>query len=220
MPAVEEYTRTYSSYGGADIVAAFNGAVFGELQGITYSISREKAPIYTLGSPDPRSFTRGKRGIAGTLLFSVFDRDALINGFKDKIESGRLAIQKYKANEAIYNNKNYISIDEWDSQMSGLAGGSANPTEGTTGAQVSDLVGKYQPFYADEILPFDITVSFANEYGQRSVQTIYGVEILNEGSGFSMDTLVTEKSYTFVARKIDPMKALTDESDADISASF
>lgn len=59
MPAVEEYTRTYSSYGGADILAAFNGVVFGELQGITYSISREKAPIYTLGSPDPRSFTRG-----------------------------------------------------------------------------------------------------------------------------------------------------------------
>lgn len=104
--------------------------------------------------------------------------------------------------------------------MSGYAGGDNTPTEGNTGAKVSDLVSKYQPFYADEILPFDITVTFSNEYGQTSVQTIYGVEILNEGSGFSMDTLVTEKSYTFVARKIDPMKALNDEEDAYISASF
>lgn len=41
----EQYTRTYSSFSGCDIVATFNGRVIGELQAITYSVSREKANI-------------------------------------------------------------------------------------------------------------------------------------------------------------------------------
>ena len=85
MALTEEYTKTYTSFSGCDITAAFNGKVIGELQGITYSVSREKAPIYTMGSAEPRSFSRGKRGIAGTLVFTVFDRDALIEEFKDKL---------------------------------------------------------------------------------------------------------------------------------------
>lgn len=60
MPnAVESYTKTYTTFSGCDIVASFNGKMVGELQGITYSVSREKAPIYTLGSAEPRSFSRG-----------------------------------------------------------------------------------------------------------------------------------------------------------------
>lgn len=43
--AVEEYTKTYTSFSGCDIVASFDGIQIGELQGITYSVSREKAPI-------------------------------------------------------------------------------------------------------------------------------------------------------------------------------
>lgn len=38
---VSEYTKTYTSFSGCDIVATFNGKVIGELQAITYSISRE-----------------------------------------------------------------------------------------------------------------------------------------------------------------------------------
>ena len=62
-------------------------------------------------------------------------------------------------------------------------------------------------FYADEIPPFNITVSFANEYGQKATLVIYGVEILNEAIQFGIDNVTTEKAYTFVARKIDYMRA-------------
>lgn len=44
------YTKTYTSFSGADIVPTFGGRVIGEMQGITYSITREKAPIYTMGN--------------------------------------------------------------------------------------------------------------------------------------------------------------------------
>lgn len=214
---VEKYTKTYTAFSGCDIVASFNGKVIGELQGISYSISREKAPVYTMGSAEPRSFSRGKRGIAGNLVFTVFDRDALIEEFRDKLNGETLGIQKFKSEGS----RDYLAVEDWDAQMSGYANenGDASSNNGVVG-KVSNLVGKYAPIYADEILPFDITISFANEYGQRAMLTIYGVELLNEGSGFSVDNVQSEKAYTFVARRIDYMRSLDDDNDGNISASW
>ena len=52
--------------------------------------------------------------------------------------------------------------------------------------------------------------SFVNEYGQKACMVIYGCEILNEGSGFSIDTIISEKACTFVARRLDPMVPVED----------
>src|SRR4051812_49290018 len=79
IAGVDLYTKTYTTFSGADIVATFNGTVIGTLAGITWSVTREKAPVFTMGSPNPRSFSRGKRGIAGSLIFMTFDRPALYN---------------------------------------------------------------------------------------------------------------------------------------------
>jgi hypothetical protein len=40
-----EYTKTYTTFGGCDIVPTFNGKVIGEIQAITYSLTREKVPV-------------------------------------------------------------------------------------------------------------------------------------------------------------------------------
>jgi hypothetical protein len=87
---------------------------------------------------------------------------------------------------------------------------------------VRDVTEKI-PFYADQIPPFDITITFANEYGQAAVRSIYGVELLNEGSGASMDDIVIEETMTYVAREIGPMYRIqTDQlhrfNDADLSS--
>jgi len=66
-------------------------------------------------------------------------------------------------------------------------------------------VQKKVPYYADQIPPFDITVTFVNEYGNAAVRSIYGVELLNEGSGASMDDIVIEETMTYVARELGPM---------------
>lgn len=183
-----EYTKTYTSFSGSDIKATFGNRVIGELQSITYSVTREKSPIFTLGDPNPRSFSRGKRGIAGSLTFTVFDRDA----FTD-----------IKANSSVYRSKFNSSAD-------------------VTGKKVVSVDRDYQtamdenirvwteakrPHYSDEIPPFDITITFLNEYGKASQLSIYGVEILNEGMGMSVDDITTEKACTFVARGLSDMGA-------------
>jgi hypothetical protein len=43
------YNRTYSSLAGTDIQAVLNDRMIGNIQGISFSITREKAPIYTMG---------------------------------------------------------------------------------------------------------------------------------------------------------------------------
>lgn len=49
---------------------------------------------------------------------------------------------------------------------------------------------------------------------------IYGVELLNEGSGYSIDSVTTEKAYTFVARRIDHMVALADDDQTGFSSTW
>lgn len=215
----EQYTKTYTTFGGSDIVATFNGKVIGELQAITYSITREKVPVYTMGSAEPRSFSRGKRGIAGNLVFVTFNRDALLEELSDGPQ-----IQKYQANEYSRTNSDsgamqFTSIEEWDAHMSSLASGSSS-SNGTTGKTPSDLVNKYKPRYADEILPFDITITFANEYGNMASTVLYGVELLNEGTGYSIDAPTSERAYTFVCRSVETMKPIDETNRGFISTTW
>ena len=57
-------------------------------------------------------------------------------------------------------------------------------------------------------MPFDITIALANEYGAGASAKLFGVEILNEGFGTSIDDTVIEQQATFVAQTIAPLQAL------------
>lgn len=201
MSSASEYTKTYTTFSGCDIVATFGNQVIGSLQAITYSVSREKAPVYTMGSAEPRSFSRGKRGIAGTMVFTVFDRDALIMALKE--QNG--TVKRIGATSGERDTStDPMTINEWDALMTGAVSGQGNQA-------ANSIIQDVEPQYADEIPPFDVTISFANEYGQKAVLVIYGVEILNEGTGFSIDSVTTEKACTFVARKVDYMKQINED---------
>ena len=64
------------------------------------------------------------------------------------------------------------------------------------------------PWYADQCLPFDITIAAANEYGAAASAKLFGVEILNEGFGTSVDDSVLEQQATFIARSVLPLQAV------------
>lgn len=205
---IEKYTSTYTTFSGADIVCNFNGTSVGDLSGITWSVTREKAPVYTMGSPNPRSFSRGKRGIAGSLIFTTFDRPALYNLVKDSLDKQASSFKIYTRAWNLLPNANSTTA-------ANIAPSSVSSAKGA-----SDVVEAI-PYYADQMPPFDVTITYANEYGQAAVKRIYGVELLNEGSGASMDDIVIEETMTFVAREVGPMVPTNrefSEATADISA--
>lgn len=76
------YQKTLTSFSGADIIATVTPVggrplVFGEIQTLSYSIYRPTTPVYTLGRINAKGVVRGQRTIAGSLIFTVFDRHVL-----------------------------------------------------------------------------------------------------------------------------------------------
>ena len=55
------------------------------------------------------------------------------------------------------------------------------------------------PLVYRPVLPFDVILAGTNELGAATTMKIYGVEILNEGNGISVDDTVNESQATFVA---------------------
>jgi hypothetical protein len=172
------FQKTYNSFSGVDMQVTFGGKLVGELQGISYTIQREKAPIYSMGEADPRSFSRGKRGIAGSLVFVMFDRSALLEVMRDR---------PYIANR--------YSIPEGFE----IADVNIDTIEIVTGIIAA-------PNYLDQVPPFDIVITAANEYGAVARMMIHGVEILNTGSSLSIDDITTDEACTFIATAITPWK--------------
>jgi len=205
-PQISEFSRSHNSFSGVDIKATFANKTIGELQAISYSITREKAPIYTLGSADPRAFSRGKRGIAGTLIFITFDRHALLEELRAlKFQSDKEDVRPEFRDDG---SNSLIFPTSGNAPSTPVGGGIANSP--ATAQQESDLTTvdsdqeAAHPWYVDQIPPFDITLAAANEYGALAVMNIFGVEVLNEGFGISIDDLVSEQQMTYIARTLLP----------------
>ena len=64
----------------------------------------------------------------------------------------------------------------------------------------------------DQLPPFDITITFANEHGDIANLAIYGVEIVDEGTVLSIDDLLVEKTCSWVARDIDMIRPYSNTS--------
>jgi len=66
-------------------------------------------------------------------------------------------------------------------------------------------VDDYDPttILIDQIPPFNIIITFNNEYGDVATMGIYGIRMVNEGSTFSIDDLITEQTNTYIASDID-----------------
>lgn len=248
--------QTLTSFSGADLVATFANKVIGELQQISWAVQRDKAPVFTCGSPDARSFSRGKRGIAGSMVFAVFDHDSLVEALQSVWEqiaptamftaAGNIGASRYSENF-----QNALDMINWNNTVSekALAGDDRQGYGFSFGADASGNYqtpinsqtdsasnnsntlknGRVDPYgwneaetrinvpagftpirggdvvYADTLPPFDITLTFASEYGNTAFQKIYDVDILNESSGASVDTVVMSRQVTWIARRLSPL---------------
>lgn len=242
--------NTLTSFSGADLVVTFANQAIAELQQISWAIQREKAPVFTLGSPDARSMSRGKRGIAGSLVFAVFDNDALVSALQRNWEQiAPKAMFTAAGNVALGQSENFLNaLDtiKWNKKTTadvlatygsdsgyGFSGVTPiSPVSQVPGSNNSPVIDPengyfvngwqdskdkiyvpagFEPIrgenivYADTLPPFDCTLTFANEYGQCAFQKLYDMDILNESSGVSVDTVVMERQMTYVARRVSPL---------------
>lgn len=201
--ALASYSQTFNSFSGADMHVMFGAEIVGELQGLSYTVTREKAPLYTMGSADPRAFSRGKRGIAGSLIFLTFDRSALLNVMR------RSRLGTYMGWE--YEVRERDRTIGTQAVFKGLEVDGATATGQVGTVRAGDIAGNSittdkivaLPQYHDQIRPFKIVVYAANEYGHSAKMKIHGVEIMNAGSGMSVDDITTDESCTFVATSIE-----------------
>ena len=69
----------------------------------------------------------------------------------------------------------------------------------------NDYFTEGQAFLVDELPPFNVVISLANEYGLRSKLVIYGVRLLNEGQVMSVNDVYTENTYQFMATDVEYM---------------
>lgn len=192
------FNKTYNSFSGVDMVVTFGGKILGELQGISYTIQREKAPIYTMGEADPRSFSRSKRGIAGSMVFVVFDRSALLEAMRDR----PYIANKHSIPEGFLIADVNVGSIEITPGIIGPAVGAAAPT--VSRIAIDKVLAA--PNYLDQVLPFDVVITASNEYGAVARMTIHGVEILNVGSSMSINDITTDEACTFIATAITPFK--------------
>jgi len=203
----ESFVKTYTTFSGVDITALFDDMTLMTLQGIAVSITREKVPVYVFGRSRPVSISRGKRGIAGTLQFVLFDRDALFTLTSDQDH------WYYAHADEVNWLSNTVNQANYHAEMRNLVNQGANIGQ-TLGTPRSIL---HQPDYMDQCWPFDVTLIAQNEYGQGAWSAIIGVEIINEGGGVSMDDLTNEEQATYIAIHRTPWAPLADAWNEDNS---
>jgi len=221
---------SYQSFGTGDIIATFNGQVIAELLSITWSVEREKAPNYVLGRVNPVGYARGRRGIAGELVFAVFNRNALLQELRqDQDGPGRKEdiMQYYDfgvAGDEVEEDRfegieggAEAGLEQWLTSRMGTADDRPTTDEVNDALQAAideetgliNAGGRIQEVqYADQIAPFNVTINFLNESSEAAKLSLLDLEILNEGSGVSIQDLATSQNYTFVARDINELHAV------------
>lgn len=77
-------------------------------------------------------------------------------------------------------------------------------------AQIMALDGRVEritnvrEFFIDQIPPFTIIIHAVNEMGVYAARVLTGVTIVNYGTTYSVDDMLTESQYTYVADTLSP----------------
>jgi hypothetical protein len=231
--SLSQSEMTYSSFSGADIIAYMGPNKVASLQGITVSITRETMPIFVFGNPNPVAFVQGKRAIAGNLVFSQFDRHAILkmsglippnvthvgdlNTFQ--VPNSMLITGQSSATSTVSNIANAFGNSPNSTQANpGLDLSNATDLNAAIEQQLAEtyaLVSARSVRYSDQVPPFDITITMVNQLGQCAFTAIQYVQLVNEGFGYTLDDLNPEAAFTFVARAVVPLNSILNSSNTN-----
>ena len=177
----------YSTFSGADIVCSItvpmlttdpvNGnavvssapVIIGNLQTISVSTHRDVQPVGALGFVNAKGYTKGRRTIAGSLIFTLFNHESLQQVQKQVRDYYQRAKLIY---DAAYGNNG-----------------------------IKNLIPHFK---VDELPPFDVTITGANELGQAIQARVIGIQIVDNGVVMGIDDLFTEETMSYIAQDYNP----------------
>lgn len=62
---------------------------------------------------------------------------------------------------------------------------------------------------SDQLPPFSIIITAANEKGAAAVHAVHGITLVNYGTTYSIDDLYTEVTYSYVATDVMPLTSVS-----------
>jgi hypothetical protein len=81
-----------------------------------------------------------------------------------------------------------------------------------SGAFTSDLSKDTTYMKVDQLPPFNLTLLFADEYGNTSSQRLLGVELVTSGDVYSIQDMLSEQTISYVAADFTPLMPLNKSS--------
>ena len=170
-----------TSFSGTDIeVWAYLSGATREVQSIPFRLDsvqvfslscfREKVPVRSLGHTNALSYTRGPRTFAGSLITTIIHKHPLYD----------LLLHGWGADTIWDLPPNQGHGFSFDEQARGLT-----------------FDRRYMP---DSLPPMNFIIKFANELGNRALMVVYGVEFTHDGTTMSIDDILTEDAFQYVAR--------------------
>jgi hypothetical protein len=142
---------------------------------ITHSVNRAKIPVIPLGETTITGFALGTKTVAGTGVRVVLTDDELYRHMNVFIAEKATAVEN--------------AVKNFDL---GLRGVQSIPYK------------NYNDFMQDDLSEFNIHLITLPEHdvAQIRIQSILGATIINTGKIFSIDNLITEETFSYMARTV------------------
>lgn len=209
-------------YSGGDINVFFGHKRVGRLESISWSIVTDGAQLFEMGMQDSIGLVKGKRAIAGSMMFSLADQDAILEAYLGLSARGILTVrQLWDPTLAAYANSARTAttanfIDSTTASAKTAIGGSlptgeVNVFPTLQNAQsfesqfqnnvraAASLAGSRKIEYADQLPPLDVTIVGVKD-GQVSATVLFGVEFLQEAGSMTLADMSSSQAFNFMAR--------------------
>lgn len=179
--------------------------LMGSCVSLSYSVFREKTPVFALGKNVIQGFSVGNKYVAGSMVLNMFLDDEIatfisgvLKGEKQSSGSGRAP-----SGVNVYNMQD--DTERYNTQPSSMTQGIAS----SNGGPVSGFKNSHT-YMRDDITSFNIHVIFSSEqigdYESGEAEStrivIYDAQFLNNGQVMSIDDIVTESTASFVAKEV------------------
>ena len=201
LPTTSAGNHVFESMSGSTTTVLFEfpnydpklGSVFILMRSIvslSVSVHRAKIPVIPLGENSVQGFALGNKTVAGSIIKTLT--------FDDEFHG---VVQYYTTASLKDKNANFIK---------------------NLGSKTYSLDSKYQitqkqfdDIMRDDLVPFNIYSYAFSEYtggaGRMIMNSIYGCTIINEGQVQSIENLITENTFSFIAKYAKLGQTVTQE---------